>query len=92
MTDGKRNSNMEKRAHPRIEFSKPSKCDDVDCEILDISAGGACIMTEKPLVRGRVVILMCPFQGTDILLPSFAVVKWMYPAKDRFKMGMQFLK
>jgi hypothetical protein len=89
----------EKRIHPRKKYLKPvqyeigapmRKIEAVDAELLDISAGGACIMTDRAYRRGKVVRLRLPLNGTDILVPSLAKVRWVSPTDGRFKMGLKF--
>jgi hypothetical protein len=85
----------EKRIHPRTKYLKPigapiRKIEAIDAELLDISAGGACIMTDRAYRRGKVVRLRLPLNGTDILVPSLAKVSWVSPTDGRFKMGLKF--
>jgi hypothetical protein len=63
----------------------------VDADLLNISNSGVCIKTKWANETGSVVRLKLPHHGTDILVPSLAEVKWVSPANDKFKMGLQFL-
>jgi hypothetical protein len=93
----------EKRIHPRTELLQSISYDvamlkrsvetveTVAADILNISTGGVCIMTEKTHEPGKVIRLNLPHKGTDIPVPSLAEVKWVDPANARFKMGLEFL-
>jgi hypothetical protein len=94
-------SKREKRDHPRTEFLKRVTCEigtpvlsaeAVDVETLNISSGGACIMTERTLEPGRVVMLRCPHSDTDMPIPRLAKVRWVASTLGRFKMGLKFYK
>jgi hypothetical protein len=56
----------------------------VDAEFLDLSAGGACIVTEKWHDLDSFVYLRVePY-------PKLAEVRWVAPINGRFKMGLEF--
>ncbi len=93
-------SEKERRHHPRTEFSKPVTIEAtlsthgleaVGAELLDISSGGACIMTNISYDPGGVVKLNVPLHGTNIHIPSLADVRWVTPVDDGFKLGLHFL-
>lgn len=91
---------MEKRLHDRIAVLKSikydvgvskSKLETYDAELLNISSGGACIMTERVFRPGRVIRLRFPLKGSERWLPRLAEVKWVEPALGNLRMGLQFL-
>jgi c-di-GMP-binding flagellar brake protein YcgR len=93
-------SEKEKRLYPRTELLKPitydvgismSRLETFDAELLNISNGGACIITERGYGPGRVLKLRIPHEGTDGLVPRLAEVRWSDFFESRFKMGLKFL-
>jgi hypothetical protein len=85
----------EKRIHPREKVFTPAICkidepirrvEAVDAEILDISADGVCIMTERAHVPDSIVRLRVPPD------PRLAEVRWVAPANTRFRMGLKFFR
>jgi c-di-GMP-binding flagellar brake protein YcgR len=76
----------------QYEVSTPMRDQEVlDAELFDISAGGACIITGEAYEKGTVVNLKLPLQGTDMMIPSLAEVRWTGPTDSKFKTGLQFL-
>jgi Tfp pilus assembly protein PilZ len=91
---------MGKRVHPRKEFLKSVMCEQgvsmrrskaVDADVLNISTGGVCIMTERACRQGKLVRLWLPIQDMVIQVPTLAKVRWVAPVDGRFKIGLQFL-
>ncbi len=74
----------EKRTHPRRKVFLPDTCEGGNCNLLDISDGGACIISVRAYKPGRLVMLRPP-------LPKVAKVRWITPATDTYKIGLQFL-
>ena len=70
-----------KRIHPRIKIVAFGDYDYEDsyCEILDISDGGACIMTHRFYEVGRIAGLRLPPK-------RLAQVKWVHPTSDGLKL------
>jgi hypothetical protein len=56
-----------------------------DAAIMDISGGGACIITKKAYEPDSLVWLMHPPH------PRLTKVRWVGPTDGRFKMGLKFL-
>jgi hypothetical protein len=97
-------SEMEKyvrpRKHPRRALLKPamfvvsapmSGVAAIDAETMNISTGGACIVTDRDQEPGSIMRIKLPHLGTDIQVPRLAEVRWVVPANDRYKMGLQFV-
>ncbi len=94
-------STRERRLHPRKDFMSAITYDvgareartveTAEAEILNVSQGGTCILTENAEEPGKVLRLRLPLQGTDIHVPSLAEVRWVVPEGKRFKMGLRFL-
>ncbi len=93
-------STKERRLHPRKEFmsaitfdvgAQERTVETAEAEILNVSAGGTCILTENAQEPGKVLRLKLPLQGTDIHVPSLAEVRWVVPDGNRYKMGLRFL-
>jgi hypothetical protein len=94
---------MEKRRHPRKEFSNRIGMDlvsekkgnynriSVQGTGIDISPGGLGIITDQPLEKGWVLKLVLPLSDGEINVPVFSVIKWTVPEKDGFRVGVQFL-
>ncbi len=87
-------SKRKKRNNPRRMVSELVICEigtqksggeAIDIQTLDVSKKGACIMTDRALESGRVVMLRCPNK-----IPRLAEVKWVDLAGRRFKIGLQF--
>jgi hypothetical protein len=87
-------SKREKRNNPRRMLLEPLICEigtpksrgeAIDVQTLDVSKEGVCIMTDRALESGRVVMLRCP---NKIL--RLAEVRWVDLAGSRFKIGLQF--
>jgi hypothetical protein len=92
-------SESEKRIHPRAKLLKPFTCEvgtrglsavAYDVETLNTSMGGICILTERALEPGRVVMLRCSDRCMDRWVPSLAEVRWVAQSDGRFKMGLKF--
>lgn len=90
----------EKRFYSRIKILKPTtfetntakgEVERLDAEILDISAGGACIKTLRSLEAGRVIKLKLELKDADIYAPCIAEVMWAKPDNRKYKVGLQFL-
>lgn len=77
---------MEKRLHPRTKVFKPVKCscEGGECEVLDISVGGACVRTDSAYEPGSIIRL-------NLSPPRLATVRWANSIYGRFMVGMQFL-
>jgi hypothetical protein len=75
---------MEKRTHTRAKIIAFGDYEDSYCEVLDISDGGACIMTKRSYRVGRIA-------GLRLSPKRVAQVKWVSPAGDGFKIGLKFL-
>ncbi|MEE9615129.1 MAG: PilZ domain-containing protein [Thermodesulfobacteriota bacterium] len=62
-------------------------------KVIDISTGGARILTNGTHTPGKVVKLALPRQGTETALPGFAEVRWAQPVGNsgKFLVGLQFL-
>ena len=58
----------------------------------DICANGLKILTDNPLEKGMVVRLSIPMSSLEVPLPVFAEVAWAVAAKNRFRVGLRFLK
>ncbi len=86
-------SKTEKRVSQRQDFKRftcearvhVTKIEVVDVEFMDISPGGACIITEKVYDKGDFVKLKFP------LRTRLAKIKWVAPLNGRFKVGLEFL-
>jgi hypothetical protein len=86
-------SKREKRTHPRAKFLKPvtflsgapmRMVEAVDAEFLDLSAGGACVVTDRDYDLDSFLYLRLePY-------PRLAEVRWVARANGRFKMGLEF--
>ena len=70
------------------------RCRSFNGDIENISAGGACIITNNAVAPGRVAMLNLKVEDTDIRLPAFAEVKWTKPVgyKGKYRIGLQFLR
>lgn len=75
---------MEKRIYPRTKIIAFGDYEDSYCEILDISDGGACIMTHRFYEVGRIAGLRLPHK-------RLVQVKWAHPSNEGFKIGLKFL-
>jgi hypothetical protein len=93
-------SESEKRIHHRAKLLKPVICEvgtgglravAYDVETLNASMGGICILTERALEPGRVVMLRCSDQCINRWVPSLAEVRWVAQSDGRFMMGLKFL-
>lgn len=62
-----------------------TKIEVFDVEFMDISSGGACIITEKVYDKGALIKLKFP------LRTRLAKIKWVVPLNGRFKIGLEFL-
>jgi hypothetical protein len=78
-------SKSEKRIHPRTKVLRPHRCtcEGGVCEILDISIGGACVMTERAYEPGSIVRL-------SLSPPRLATVRWVNSIFGRFMVGVKF--
>jgi hypothetical protein len=89
----------EKRSHSRRALSKPLEVEiststsknSIDAATINISKGGACIVTDRSLEPGRIVMFKRPLEEVDFELLGFAEVKWVTSDDDRFKVGVEFL-
>lgn len=90
----------DRRINPRNEYLRPITYEIstpirdpevLDAELFDISAGGVCIIAREAYEKGTVVNLRLPLQGTDMVIPSLAEVRWTGPTDSKFKTGLQFL-
>jgi c-di-GMP-binding flagellar brake protein YcgR len=62
----------------------------IDAETLNISTGGACIVTDRGQKPGSIIRIRLPLLGTDIQVPRLAEVRWLAQANDKYKMGLEF--
>jgi hypothetical protein len=85
---------MERRLYPRKKFKEPVKYNDaapgkrvetVDGEIINISDGGACVLTDKPYDKDYFVWLRLPTH------PRLSKVRWVGESEGRYKLGVEFL-
>jgi hypothetical protein len=91
---------MERRIDQRGEFSKPvtievsaaTSIETINAETLNISKGGACIVTDLFLEPGKVVMFKRPSEDMDLKLPGLGEVRWVVSAEGRFTTGIRFLK
>jgi hypothetical protein len=74
-----------------VEISTSTSKNSIDAATVNISKGGACIVTNRSLEPGRIVMFKRPLEEVDFELPGFAEVRWVAPDDDRFKMGVHFL-
>lgn len=60
-------------------------------EILNVSAGGACIKTSREIKPGRVISLRLEVKDAGIEVPCIAEVRWAKPCNNEYTIGLQFL-
>jgi hypothetical protein len=79
-------SKKEKRIHSRVKVLRPVSCtcEGGVCEILDISVGGACVMTDRAYEPGSIVRF-------SLSPPRLGTVRWVNYTFGRFMVGVQFL-
>lgn len=85
---------MERRLYPRKKFTEPISYNNaapgkrivtVDGEFMDISEGGACVLTDKSYDTDYFVWLRLPTH------PRLSKVRWVNESKGKFKLGLKFL-
>ncbi len=64
----------------------------VDAEILDVSSGGASIVTDSYQKPGDFMKIKLPSPGTDKLVPRLTEVIWAAPVNGKYKMGLLFVE
>jgi hypothetical protein len=83
----------EKRSHHRTTFFNPITCkvrtpaesaEDIYADLLDISDGGVCIVTERAYESDSFLMLRIPPYS------RLTKVRWVSPDDDKFKMGLKF--
>ena len=79
-------------------FRHGSICKCIDARIVNVSATGACVETEKITEPGTILNLSSHQEGAEAAarVQGPAMVRWVSPswssqAKGRFKIGLQFL-
>jgi hypothetical protein len=95
-----REKSVHHRKHPRRALLEPvifvvgapkSGVVAIDAETLNVSTGGACIVSNRDQTTGSIMRIKLPHPGTDIHVPRLAEVRWVAPANGRYKMGLRFV-
>jgi len=59
----------------------------------DISAGGLCLQSDRPLKQSQVVLCDLPIPGLPVAIPTLMNVRWVRqsPEAQEYTIGLQFL-
>jgi hypothetical protein len=59
--------------------------------IANISNHGLCVITQGILKENQMVKVNLPLPGISIIIPSLAIVKWIKPDNNGYRVGMQYV-
>ncbi len=57
----------------------------------DVSESGLCLLTHDEVLEDQILKISLPLPGVPIQTPTLAIVKWVRPHNDGYKVGMMFV-
>ncbi len=57
----------------------------------DVSESGLCLLTHDEVQEDQILRVNLPLPGVQVHTPTLAIVKWVRPHNDGYKVGMMFV-
>lgn len=86
---------MEKRHNLRMSFKDDNENPEIlnrNMEILDMSAEGACVRSERHYDAGKVVLFELDLKDAGEQISFKAEVRWAKPMDNEYLIGLKFLE